>query len=172
MGTITANEGSTKLEGSSLENHAMEGDFASIAQAIAELGYAVVSLEVEAPGGPLPFSFTVGLCGRGFPELMVFGIPCLVAKMLLDEGALRLAQGLVGEGDPVEGMLAGLPVIFKRVSVDAVEGMRAMQEPFALGRQLQMLQIAWPDRHGFFPWDDRFDEGARGVQPIFGECFD
>lgn len=72
---------------------------AGMFQAIAQYGWMVQYVEAE-PGYPA-FAYTVGLSGRGLPEVYVEGLSAGASGALLNDTATRVCERSVGAGSRV-----------------------------------------------------------------------
>lgn len=120
--------------------------------AVADCGWVLVS---SPPQEDLPASTsTVGLTGRGLPELLVVGLERDVAGALLHELATRLLDGeQVFDGEPVPDLVDGSPdptldgTVIPDVALPAVA---------LYGDSVRVRQLLWPDAAGLLPGDEGF----------------
>ena len=97
--------------------------------------------------------YTVGLTGRGHPELIVFGLRPEVARRALNTLADGVITGLRAPraGQSADDVLDGYTVRFIAVE-DAGRHLPAATRLYP-GQVIEALQIVWPDRHHRWPWD-------------------
>jgi hypothetical protein len=111
-----------------------------------------------------PLAYTVGLTGRGRPEVVVTGLPLPFASQLLDAVAARVLYA----GPPLPGervmLPSGTPIEIVKVA-DATARLTVAAEIFGPG--IKALQAAHTDDRGHWPWDARY-RGIPGGQPILG----
>ena len=137
-----------------------EDYLAEVRATMLEHGWAVQFVEDDR----VPFAYTVGLTGRGLPELLVTGLPPQRAARLLN----RVAQTAVGGDPPTAGaqftVRAG-PLV-EVVEVEHPDAHMDCAVAF-YGSKLRALQLVWADARGRWPWARGFNDG-RGGQPVLG----
>lgn len=120
--------------------------------AVAEYGWVVVSAPAQ---DDLPESTsTVGLTGRGLPELLVLGLERDVAGALLHELATRLLDGeIVVDGETVPDLVEGSadPTLDGMIIPDV-----ALPAVAVYGDRVLVRQLLWPDADGLLPGDEGF----------------
>jgi hypothetical protein len=130
---------------------------------IARYGWAVLGVfgEHDAP----PFAYTVGLAAKGWPELIVFGLPLDVARQFLNQLGRRLRDG---EQLPLDTAMLGVAEGFPAQLV-AVPRQASDQYMFATRRRYpdyRALQLVWTDKAGRFPWERAYDPQFKALQPV------
>ena len=130
-------------------------------------GWTVIAVfPTRADPGPL-FAYTVGLSGKGLPELVIYGLPGPVARRLLNEVARRMvaAKEPFRGGDEILGVLADeLPLV--AVGIEDGGDLNLVRELYGAP---EAVQLVWPDGDGVFPWE----AGAQVVsaeQPVRGRA--
>lgn len=119
-------------------------------------------------GGPddaQSFAYTIGLHGRGHPELLIFGLPFDLSARVLNDVARRIVAGSRLAAD----RLLESPDWGFRLATEDVPNpadiLYAANEHYGLpdDRSVAALQLSYDDVLGRFPWQD----GCRtaGVQP-------
>jgi hypothetical protein len=139
------------------------GDYlAHVAGLIRDNGWAVQGMERDGLRPPL--AYTVGLTGRGLPELIVTGMGVTRAAHLLNDVAAHLMHAAVpAPGEQVA--LTGGPLI---EIVEVAEPATHLPITAALhGKQFRALQLVHADDHQHWPWDSWY-RGVRGGQPVLG----
>lgn len=134
---------------------------ARVREVIAATGWAVHGIE---PDRMHPrWAYTVGLTGRGKPELVVTGLPVIWATELLAGAAGRL----LGDGlTPGERLTLDGGTLIEVVKVaDATAHLVVAAEIFGPG--IRALQVVHRDEQGRWPWEDGY-QGAGGRQPVLG----
>lgn len=137
---------------------------------IGRFGWAVVHVlpTEDDPADTVPFAYTVGLTGYGFPELTVAGLPPETGHVLLNEVAGRVRDEglLLSHGQRIRGLLDG-----QEVRIVAGQADETLFPGAALMRygddRVRLLQIAWPDPADRFPWQSGYDT-AGFPQPTIG----
>jgi len=125
-------------------------------------GWAVVGVERNRIRPP--WAYTVGLTESGRPELVVTGMPAVLATRLLNDVAghvLHADAPVPGERVP----LIGGPLI---EIVEVAEPSAHLNVAVQLyGVAIRALQLVHADDHGGWPWEVGF-RGVRGGQPVLG----
>lgn len=119
---------------------------------IGEHGWAIVGVFPAAEAEGAPFCYTVGLTGKGLPELAIYGLDLNtgggilngLAQRMVDRGELRGGERLEGE---LEG---GLPLAV--IDMGDTSELAAVRRFY--GAVLAARQIVWPDPQGRMPWED------------------
>ena len=131
---------------------------------------AILDAEHPSPG----YVYTIGFPQRfAFPEVVIFGLTPVASKGILD----LVAQQLAGGGEvPLDVAVVGLldnelRCIFATIP-EADHG-----DLFATGRawhrgDFAAVQLMWPDRQGWLPYEDAFDLRLRTAQPVIGRTPD
>jgi hypothetical protein len=112
-----------------------------------------------------PWAYTVGLTGRGKPELVLTGLPLPMAASLLNEIATHVLRAAE---DPVPGeqtALRGGPLIEIVKVTEPTAHLELAIEMY--GTRVRALQVVHADDRGHWPWDRGY-RGVRGGQPVLG----
>lgn len=110
-----------------------------------------------------PFSYTVGLTGRGLPELVLTGREWQDAGPVL-HGA---AQYTVDEVEVRAGEVMHLGELhLEAVEVEHPEA-HLLAAVALYGPGVRAVQMVWADERGRLPWE-RGHRGGRGGQPVLG----
>ena len=127
------------------------------------------ALEPVAPRSdvepPQPsYAYTIGVPALlGFPEVTVFGLTPVAARGLI---------GLV-----VDAVRGGTEIPFGVELVGLLDNdLRCLFAPVPLetaaawyrGEPFSMVQLLYPDRNGFMPYEDSFEQRLRLAQPVIG----
>jgi hypothetical protein len=133
---------------------------------IAAHGWTVIGV-FPTPEDPGPlFAYTVGLSGKGLPELAIYGLHAQIAHSLLNEVARRMVESgtALQNGDRIEGVLFD-DVALVAVAMTDTTDLNLVRECY--GAVAAAVQVVWPDRAGVLPWE----EGSRLTdtdQPVRG----
>lgn len=133
---------------------------------IAAHGWTVIGV-FPTPEDPGPsFAYTVGLSGKGLPELAIYGLHAQIAHSLLNEVARRMVESgtALQNGDRIEGVLFD-DVALATVAMTDTTDLTLVRECY--GAVAAAVQVVWPDRAGVLPWE----EGSRLTdtdQPVRG----
>ena len=102
----------------------LEDFFDEQSEIIGKFGWAVVHVlpTEDDPEDTVPFAYTVGLTGYGFPELTIAGLPPETGHLLLNEVAGRVRDEglLLGHGQRIRGLILEQEV--RIVAGDSAEG--------------------------------------------------
>ena len=136
-------------------------------------GYA---LEPVAPrpdtDPPLPgYTYTIGLTDAlGFPEVAVFGLTPVASTGLLDLVADAVRGGTeIPVGVELIGLLDNeLRCLFAPVDLETWGAMFETGIAWHQAATFPIVQMIYPDRNGFMPYEDGFDQRLRHAQPVVG----
>jgi len=121
---------------------------------------------------PLPgYTYTIGFPDHaGFPDVVVFGLTPVAAR-----GLLGLVADLRRNGAeiPVDAELIGvldneLRCRFAPVDLDLWGDWFATAEAWYRGQPFEVVQLIYPDRNGFLPYEPGFEQRLRYAQPVIG----
>jgi hypothetical protein len=126
-------------------------------------GWAIRHVLADTATENAAFSYTVGLTSRGWPELIVTGLPSTVADMFIRNAVdVQVEKGPFRSGDRTDVLTEAGDVVF--LSADDVSGMTATTE---IVRTFTALQLVWPDSAGHLPWEGDY-RNSRTSQPLLG----
>lgn len=136
-------------------------------------GYAVEPVAVDpATDPPSPaYTYTIGVPALvGSPEIAVFGLTPVASSGLLDLVVDALRGGTeIPLGVELVGLLDNdLRCVFAPVDLDAWGGWFATAAAWYRGEPFEMVQMLYPDRNGFMPYEAGFDQRLRFAQPVIG----
>lgn len=113
-------------------------------------GWAVQHV-LASGAGEVDYAYTVGLTGRGLPELVIFGLGHDAARSVLNAVAGRLVAGEQVEAPArLRGVVKGYDV-----TVMTVTDFQLLPLAFKVAGvpSIRALQIVWPDGQGRWPWE-------------------
>jgi Domain of unknown function (DUF4262) len=147
-------------------------DIAKIEWMIETNGYGIVPVAPHGDRDPpmAGYSYTVGFTSAfDFPEVVVFGLQPVAASGLLNDIAEMLRDGTP---IPVGALFVGLLTGELRSGLFAIEPPQPALFP-TLGAwfertDIDVVQLMWPDRNGWLPWESGFEARLRYAQPIVG----
>jgi len=132
---------------------------------------------------PFPhYCYTVGLVGKGLPDIIVVGLDVRTAMAAGDEIITRaMANLIVGQTVPAVGGFK--PFDLNKELLDVFKGTRAMlvdvppagaakrsllahDYAAAMDKAPDLIQLVWPDRNGRLPFEDGADPRLIAVQPV------
>lgn len=125
---------------------------------------------------PVPgYSYTIGLQSTfDFPELCVFGLTPVAAR-----GLIGLIVDIVRTGGhvPVGAVFTGLldndlRCALLEVDVEDNAELFGWAAAWHEGTPFRMVQLAWPDRSGWLPWESGFEKRLLYAQPVLGALGD
>lgn len=146
--------------------------YQKVERTIEEVGWYVVGVFPVAGGPPSPgFTYSVGFEKTwGHPEVVMFGMSPETAHGVLATIAERLAAGDKFEaGERYSELLRDLDATFRAVPKP---GKPLNLARHYYGRDIEALQLVWPDTAGKFPWEDGFDEELLPYQPLADGTWD
>lgn len=135
----------------------------SLERMIREHGIAIVATRTITADGALDMSYTVGLADAGLPEIIAFALPQHTAAIALNNAARRLKAGTLPLDVPL-AEIGNLPTVFKAVPA-AIAANYIFVANDRAGKELEAIQLVWPDPEGKFPWDSGFDQRFTACQP-------
>jgi len=121
---------------------------------------------------PVPgYAYTIGLePAFGFPEVVVFGLTPVAARGLLG----LLVEFLAGGTElPIGPVFVGLLDGEQRCALLPVE-VQECAELFDAATDwhgttgYRVVQLTWPDRNGWLPWEPGFEHRLVNAQPVLG----
>lgn len=132
-------------------------------------GWAVASVmgSDESPS----FSYSVGLCARGLPDLILIGVRPNDAQKMINIAIDKLiAQEFSGATGDVLTEVANLPLAPRCLSNELAQSIALGSVRYAqeTGQQFRMIQLVLPDAAGLFPWDSGCDPRIVNMQ-VFGD---
>ena len=139
---------------------------------VEEQGWAAEPVApVESPAPQPGYTYTIGFeTTFGRPEVVVLGLRPVAARGLL---GIIADQHRAGVPLPVGQLFTGLldgdqRCCLLEVDVEECAGMFPSLDRFSGGTDYRMQQFVWPDRRGWLPWEEHYDERLRLAQPLVG----
>ena len=122
------------------------------------------------PPGP-SYAYTIGVPAlTGFPEIAVFGLTPVAANGLIGLVVDALQGGTeIPLGVELIGLLDGeLRCMFAPVDLDEHRAAFVTATAWYRGDPFAMVQLIYPDRNGFMPYESGFEQRLRLAQPVIG----
>jgi hypothetical protein len=136
-------------------------------------GYALEVVAPDASSDPpqAGYAYTINFPDHvGFPDAVVFGLAPVAARGLL--GLVRdvLAAGTeIPIGDEVIGLLDNeLRCCFLPVDLAVWGPLFATAQVWYRRDDFEIVQLVYPDRNGFLPYESGFEQRLRFAQPVIG----
>jgi hypothetical protein len=145
-----------------------------VAWMVEENGWALVPVAPRYDTvPPVPgYSYTVGLTSSfGFPEVVVFGLTPVAARGIVDDvvGIVRTDSASVPVGEVFTGLYDNdLRSALVPLAADEVSGIFPAADAWHGNTPYDVVQLVWPDRNGWLPWESGFDQSLRAAQPLLG----
>ena len=121
---------------------------------------------------PTPaYAYTIGLPALvGFPEIALFGLTPVASNGLITLVVDALRGGTeIPLGVELVGLLDNdLRCMFAVVDTDEAAGTFATLDAWYRGQPYEVVQLLYPDRNGFMPYEVGYDERLRYAQPVIG----
>jgi hypothetical protein len=121
---------------------------------------------------PIPaYAYTIGLPALlGFPEIAVFGLTPVAANGLCGMVIEALRGGTeIPIGVELVGLLDNeLRCLFAPVDVATHEATFATGLAWYRGEPFDVVQMLYPDRNGFMPYEPGYEQRLRLAQPVIG----
>ncbi len=117
-------------------------------------------------------AYTIGVpAAVGFSEIAIFGLTPVAANGL---ATLVVDACRGGTEIPVGVELVGLldnelRCLFAPVDVERWAGLFTTAVSWYRGEVPPMVQLLYPDRNGFMPYEDGYEQRMRLAQPVIGE---
>jgi len=122
---------------------------------------------------PVPaYAYTIGLpAAVEFPEVLVFGLTPVAARGLI---GLVVDARRGGTEIPLDAELIGLldndlRCRFAPVAADDWAAWCSHLEEWYQGEAVDVVQLLYPDRNGFMPYESGFEQRLRLAQPVIGD---
>ncbi|TVR20476.1 MAG: DUF4262 domain-containing protein [Ilumatobacter sp.] len=136
-------------------------------------GFAVEPVAADpSTDPPSPaYTYTIGVpAAVGYPEIAVFGLTPVASTGLL-ELVVDACRG--GTEIPVGIELVGLldndlRCLFAPIDLEQWGGHFATATAWYRGEPFDLVQMLYPDRNGFMPYEAGFDQRMRYAQPVIG----
>ena len=137
-------------------------------------GFAVEPVPPDATSDPprAGYTYTIGFPEHaGFPDVVVFGLTPVAARGLIGLVA-ELCRG--GTEIPLDAELVGLldndlRCRFAHVDMGSWGELFATGEEWYRGAPFEVVQLIYPDRNGFLPYEPGYEHRMRLAQPVIGE---
>jgi hypothetical protein len=121
---------------------------------------------------PIPaYAYTIGLPALlGFPEVAVFGMTPVAARGLVGLVVDAVRGGTeIPFGVELVGLLDNeLRCAFARVDTVEFGSFFGTAAAWYRGEPFEMVQLLYPDRGGFMPYEDGYERRLRLAQPVLG----
>jgi Domain of unknown function (DUF4262) len=136
-------------------------------------GYAMEVVPPDPDSDPpqAGYSYTVNFPDHvGFADVVVFGLTPVAARGLIGLVGETLAAGMeIPVGAEVVGLLDNeLRCCFAPVDLAEWVALFATAQAWYRGEDFEVVQLVYPDRNGFLPYEAGFDQRLRFAQPVIG----
>ena len=136
-------------------------------------GWALEPVAAQLDTDPVVpgFAYSIGMpAAVGFPEVAVFGLTPVAAKGLVTLVADACRGGTeIPLGVELIGLLDNdLRCLFAPIDLDRWAPMFATATAWYRGGPFEMVQLMFPDRNGFMPYEDGYEQRMRRAQPVIG----
>jgi hypothetical protein len=136
-------------------------------------GFAIEPVPAQGDHDPpLPgYTYTIGLSAAvGFGEVALFGLTPSAARGLIDLVADLCRGGTeIPLGVELVGLLDNeLRCVFAPIDLGLWGSWFATAQSWYRGTPFTMVQLLWPDRNGFLPFEPGYDQQLRFAQPVLG----
>ena len=136
-------------------------------------GWAVEAVAPDAESVPPSpgYAYTIGLTADvGFAEVAVFGLTPAAAKGLLELVADACRGGTeIPLGVELVGLLDNdLRCLFAPIELERWGTYFAAAANWYAGQHFEMVQLLFPDRNGFLPYEVGYEQRMALAQPVIG----
>jgi len=136
-------------------------------------GFAVEPVAADTTADPPQpgYTYTIGFRDHaGYPDVVVFGLTPVAARGLI---GLVAEQCLGGVEIPTDIELVGLldnelRCRFAHVDMADWGHLFATAASWYATEDFEVVQLVYPDRNGFLPYEPGFDQRMRFAQPVIG----
>jgi hypothetical protein len=137
-------------------------------------GWALEPVVADASADPprAAYAYSIGVPAlTGFPEIAVFGLTPAAANGLVGLVVDAVRGGTeIPTGVELVGLLDNdLRCVFAAIDVESEAHRFATALAWYAGQPFQMVQLLYPDRNGFMPYETGFDQRMRYAQPVIGQ---
>ena len=117
------------------------------------------------------YAYTIGVTDDvGFPDIAVFGLTPVAVRGLMDLVIEQLRSGVdIPLGVPLVGLFDNdLRCVFADIDLGVHGALFDTAVRWYGGRDFSMVQLMWPDRSGWLPYESGFDRAVTMAQPVIG----
>jgi hypothetical protein len=122
---------------------------------------------------PTPaYAYTIGVPAlAGFPEIAVFGLTPVASNGLITLVVDALRGGTeIPLGVELVGLLDNdLRCMFAPIDTDEASGTFTALDAWYRGQAYAVVQLLYPDRNGFMPYETGYDQRMKYAQPVIGD---
>ena len=137
-----------------------------VASQIGEHGWAVPAINSDDPQPSWAYSVGMWLTCQS-AELVICGVPVRNAAGIINAIGSRVADGYEIGSDEVLTDVCPAPLAVRPVDLSwRKTSLFAVSDEFYGFVRPPYLQVVWADRNGRFPWEQRFQPGFAGMQPL------
>jgi hypothetical protein len=133
-------------------------------------GCHIISIPADKHGPG--FSFSIGLyLNYQQPEVIVFSLPFDVAQSVINSMRERFESGHVPKHKGAEAdLIEGYDMVTLNVHPEFCREYFGTAIWFykSIGGKFPMMQLVWPDKQAFYPWDEEFNPNFKTLQPVLG----
>lgn len=136
---------------------------------IAQYGWHVMKV-LDEDNKPA-FAYSIGLFATfKHPEIIMYGLDLDVMQQIINNLGDDIRKGIVySDGPPFSNILEGYDCRF----VTVPKGQYKMTVGWATrhygNADFPLLQCVWPAKNGAFPWEEKYPEDLKRLQPVLGE---
>jgi hypothetical protein len=117
------------------------------------------------------YAYSIGMPGAvGFPEVAVFGLTPVAAKGLVTLVADARRGGTeIPLGVELIGLLDNeLRCLFAPIDLDVWGPLFETATSWYRGQPFEIVQMVFPDRNGFMPYESGYDDRLQMAHPVIG----
>jgi hypothetical protein len=136
-------------------------------------GWALEPVEARVDTDPPTpaYAYSIGLpAAVGFPDVALFGLTPVAANGLVTLVADACRGGTdIPLGVELVGLLDNdLRCLFAPIDLDTEAHLFSTAAAWYRGEPFSMVQLIYPDRNGFMPYESGFEQRMRLAQPVVG----
>jgi uncharacterized protein DUF4262 len=135
---------------------------------IDEHGWAVMKVAPRVGDAGDCFAYSTGLFRKfGQPEILIFGLELDLMHQMINIVGKQMRSGVHFEANHgYSDILDRYDCQFRVVHKTQFRDYLGFSIWFYEGLDFPALQCFWPDREGYFPWQDGYSPGLRKLQPF------
>ena len=146
----------------------LNGPDAKFLETIDTYGWHVTKVVPNAGETGDVFAYTTGLFFRfRQPEIIIFGLPLQTQHVILNEIGRQMRDGVIFSPDRSYADIFANEVkcYFRSVQKRHYHAHVGWARWFYEGDDFPLLQCFWPDKQGFFPWEESCHPEIAKLQP-------
>ena len=149
-----------------LKNTKLSQEVKKLISNIEKYGLGIIHILRDETGPE--YSFTIGLFDNfKHPEMTIIGLPKEVSHQILNNLGEQIKSGKKYESNiQYEGLIKRYKCHSKKVAKKYYKEYFGSALWYYNGNKFPVIQIVWPDKNKYYPWDSNFNEDFKWFQPV------